>query len=364
MRHRDLHARPQSARGSAPSWVRRSFWRGPSVWADRRVRARAKARDAGTRKVAGRGLEVAAVENLLAVLLETRGAAHREDVLAHRAPDPVLRIPEGQESRLKAERLALVVEAVLAGQVVKGELHVVKLGPEVCLVSPAHRLARARLVVDDLDLAVADVVDAVDLADDLGAVELQMEAPLERERPQAAHRLHAGDETDVIPEERPNLLLLALAVERSLHARQVAVEVRLQDRFEELPLALAVEISPLLLVFMEVLQHLVQEAAPLHRHRPGLLRQPGMVVVPVEARTLQVVVERGRAEVIDLDDLGIAIRAVGLEGLARVAIGDEAHIEAEARRARRQRIGDGVAVGGDEHLRFASEEHVRRLQPA
>src|SRR5712691_3961756 len=147
-------------------------------------------------------LEVGRFENLLAVLLETRRAPHGEDVLAHRAPDPIFGIPERQESGSEAERLALVVETVLAGQVVERELHVIHVWTEVHLVSPPHRLARARLVIDDLDLAIADIVDAVDLAHDLGPVELQMEALLERERAQAADVLHAGHEADVVAEQR------------------------------------------------------------------------------------------------------------------------------------------------------------------
>src|ERR1700680_5148580 len=102
-------------------------------------------------------LEIPCIEHLLAVLLEAGRPADSEDVLAHRAPNPILRIPERQESRLEAKRFALVVEAVLAGEVVQGKLHVVELGAEVSLVSPTHRFPRSGLVVDDLDLAVADV---------------------------------------------------------------------------------------------------------------------------------------------------------------------------------------------------------------
>src|SRR6266446_3505261 len=163
-------------------------------------------------------LEVGRLKHLLPIFLETRRAADGEDVLSHRAPDPVLRVPEGQEPRLESERLTLVVESVLAREVVERELHVVHVGAEVHLVRPPHRLARASLVVDDLDLAIADVVDSVDLADDLRPVQLQVEALLERERPEAADVLHAGHEADVVAEERPHLLLLALAVEHSFHS--------------------------------------------------------------------------------------------------------------------------------------------------
>src|SRR3989442_10125889 len=66
-------------------------------------------------------LEVFFGQRLLAIFLETRGPADAEDVLPHAAPDPVLRVPERKESRLKAERVALLVDAVLAGEVVEGQ---------------------------------------------------------------------------------------------------------------------------------------------------------------------------------------------------------------------------------------------------
>ena len=279
-------------------------------------------------------LEIAGLQHLLAVLLEAGRPADGEDVLPHRPPDPVLRVPQRKESRLEAERFALVVEAVLACQVVKGELDVVQVLAEVRLVRPAHRLARAGLVIDDLNLAVADVVDAVDLADDVGSVELKMEAPLQRQRPQSADRLHPRDEADVVAEQRAHLLLLAPAVERPFHAREVAVEVLLQHRLQEILQAVGLQMPPLLLVDVKILEHLVQESAALHRHGPRLLGQAGVVVVPVQARALQVVVEGRGAEVVDLHVVWIALSAVRLERLARFAIGDEGHVETQGRRPR------------------------------
>ena len=78
----------------------------------------------------------------------------------------------------------------------------------------------------------------------------------------------------------------------------------------------------------------MQKTAALHRHRPRLLRQARVVVVPVQARALQIVVEGGGAEVVDLHVVWVAITPVRLEGLARLAIGDEAHIETQRCRPR------------------------------
>ncbi len=77
---------------------------------------------------------------------------------------------------------------------------------------------------------------------------------------------------------------------------------------------------------MEILQDFVQETAALHRDRPRLLGEARVVVVPVKPRALQIVVEGGRAEVIDLHMVRIAITAVGFERLAGVAIHDEADV--------------------------------------
>src|SRR5258708_16288264 len=90
-------------------------------------------------------LEVGRVKHLLPIFLETRRAADGEDVLSHRAPDPVLRVPEGQEPRLESERLTLVVESVLAREVVARELHVVHLAAEVHLARPPPPLPRPTL---------------------------------------------------------------------------------------------------------------------------------------------------------------------------------------------------------------------------
>ena len=73
---------------------------------------------------------------------------------------------------------------------------------------------------------------------------------------------------------------------------------------------------PLGLVLVEVLEDLVQETATLHGDRARLLDQARVMVVPVEPRALQVVVKRGRAEVIDLDGRRVAFVAVRLEWFA------------------------------------------------
>src|SRR4029077_11115990 len=126
---------------------------------------------------------------------------------------------------IEAEGLALVVEPETASEVIQSELDVVQLGPEVRLVRPAHGLAAAGLVVDHLDHAIADVVDAVDLPDDLRAVELQVEPALERDGSEPAHALHPGRETNVVAQDVAYLLLLPPAVEHTVCARQVTLEV-------------------------------------------------------------------------------------------------------------------------------------------
>src|SRR5882672_5645508 len=55
-------------------------------------------------------LEVFSRQRFLAIFLEARGFSDAEDVLAHVPPDPVLRVPERQEARLKAQRLAVVID--------------------------------------------------------------------------------------------------------------------------------------------------------------------------------------------------------------------------------------------------------------
>src|SRR5438874_5255660 len=134
----------------------RSFRRCSTVGADRCMRTAAEPRDACARQLTRRRLEMPALdaldridhdaaaalqvvgrERLLAVLLQPGRVADAEDVLAHPTPHPVLWIPEGQEARLKRERLALVVHAFLAGQVVERELHVMELRAEVHVVCEA-----------------------------------------------------------------------------------------------------------------------------------------------------------------------------------------------------------------------------------
>src|SRR2546426_6310248 len=199
--------RRQPAQRSPPARRRasRSVGRRPAVWAHGRVRTGAETRYAGPRELPRRGLEMPRLDALdrgrdhaaaalqvvlgqrpLAVLLQPGRPADAEDVLSHAGPSPVLRVPERQEPGLEAEWFALLVKTVLAREVVERELHVIQLRPEVHLVGEAHRLARAGLVVDYLDLAVAHVVDPVDLADHLGAVDLQAKPLLDRERAHAA----------------------------------------------------------------------------------------------------------------------------------------------------------------------------------
>ena len=170
-------------------------------------------------------LEVLVRQHLLAVLLEPGRPADAEDVLPHVPPDPVLRVPQREKARLKTERLAVVIDAESAREVVQRQLNVRHLRPEVRFVGVLHRLARAGLVVDDLHLAVADVVDPVDLADDLDAVQLEVKSPLHVESSQAADQLQPGDESDVVAEDRTHLELLALAVQHALHVRQIRFEV-------------------------------------------------------------------------------------------------------------------------------------------
>jgi len=115
-------------------------------------------------------LEILLRQQPLAILLQAGRLPHAEDHLTDRPPHPLLRVPEGEEARLQPKGLALVVEAEPARDVVERELDVIQLRAEIRLVGPAHGFAAAGLVVDHLDLSVADVVDAVDLADDLCTV--------------------------------------------------------------------------------------------------------------------------------------------------------------------------------------------------
>src|SRR5258708_39099440 len=153
MRLAVLHGLQRPARGSArPCWGggSRSFRWSPSVRAPRGGRAAAESSHAGPGELPRRRLEVtrldapdridhdgpAAVEVLtreqpLAIVLESGGVANAEDDLPHIAPDPFLRVPQRQEPRLEAERLALLVESLFAGDVAKIELHLADLRPEL-----------------------------------------------------------------------------------------------------------------------------------------------------------------------------------------------------------------------------------------
>src|ERR1700687_5252338 len=304
MLHEVPHARRRPAQGSARSCsggASRSFGWSTSVGAHCGVRAAAEPGDAGAGQLTWRGLEMtgldppdrvhddrpAAVQVFgcqqpLAIFLEARRAADAEDVLPHAAPDPILRVPEGEEAWLESERLSFLVDAVLAGQVVERELDVVQLGTEICLVGVLHRLARARLVVDDLHLAIADVVDSVDLAYDLRTVKLEAEPNLGVDGAEPSNELHAGDEPDVVAQQRADLALFALAVQHALHVYEIALEVALERGFEPFLLMLGVERSPFTFLGVEVLEHLVQEPSALHGHRTRLLDQARVVVVPIE----------------------------------------------------------------------------------
>src|SRR5258708_3507408 len=278
MRLAVLHALQRPARGSARSCSgggSRSFPWSTSVRAHRGGGAAAKATAPGPGELPRRRLEVtrldapdridhdgpAAVEVLtreqpLAIVLESGGVANAEDDLPHIAPDPFLRVPQRQEPRLEAERLALLVESLFAGDVVKSELHVVELRPEVRFVGVFHGLARAGLVVDHLDLAIADVVDSVDLSDDVGPIQLQPEATLGRKRPQAPDLLQAGNESDVVRQQRSDLALFALAVEHTLHVHEGALEVALQRGLEPLLLLFAINRPPSAFLPSTTLNHL------------------------------------------------------------------------------------------------------------
>src|SRR5258708_22391597 len=87
-----------------------------------------------------------------------------------------------------------------------------------------------------------------------------------------------------------------------------------------------------------------------------------MVVVPVEARALQIVVERGRAEVADLHVRGVAAFAVWLERLARLAIGQECDIKSKSFRARDGRRADGRGMRCDQDFSLARQQDVGGLE--
>ena len=114
---------------------------------------------------------------------------------------------------------------------------------------------------------------------------------------------------------------------------------------------------------VEVLENLVEKSTALHGHRSRLLDQPRVVVVPVKARTLQVIVQRGRAEVPDLDGRGVAIATVGFVGLTRIAIGEEREVEAERDHPAGAAVSQPVSVGRNQDLCLAGEQDVPGQQP-
>src|SRR6266851_4850115 len=97
---------------------------------------------------------------------------------------------------------------------------------------------------------------------------------------------------------------------------------------------LGIERPPFAFFGVEVLEHLVQETTALHRDRTRLFDQARMVVVPVEARTLQVVVERGRAEMVDLHRGGVASAAVALKWFPGLRVRQELDVETKRSGAR------------------------------
>src|SRR5712692_4098301 len=263
----------------------RSFGRSPAKRADRRMWAVREATDACAGEVARRGFEVpsldardridddraaafevVAAQGLLAVLLEASRLPDAEDHLANRAPDPLLRVPDRKEPRLESERMSVVVETEAASKVVEGELNVVQRRPEVGLIGIPHRLTSSGLVVDDLDLAVTDIVDAVDFPDDLRSVQLEMEAAFQSQRAQPSNALQASREADVVAEQIPHLAFFALAIEHALHAREISIEASLQGFLEPDALSIRFQRPPLRLVGVELLENFVQEAPTLHRH--------------------------------------------------------------------------------------------------
>ncbi len=137
----------------------------------------------------------------------------------------------------------------------------------------------------------------------------------------------------------------------------------LQRLLEPSALVLRIERPPFGLERVEVLEHLVQEAAALHQHRARLRHEPGVVVVPVQARALQVVVEGRRAEVRDLDAQRIAFAAVRFERLACLRVGQEGEVETERGRARARGGVEMSAHRRDHHLGLAPKQKACRLEP-
>ena len=190
-----------------------------------------------------------------------------------------------------------------------------------------------------------------------------MESLFQRHGAQPPHALHASGKTDVVAQHVAHLVLLAPAIEHALHPRQVAVEVSLQSLIEPLALPFSVERPPFGLERVEVLEHLVQEAAALHQHRARLRHQAGVMVVPVEARALEVVVEGRRAEMRDLDTHRVALAAVRFERLARLRVGQEGDVETERPRALVRSRVEMSARRRDHHLGLARKQKTCRLEP-
>src|SRR5207249_5147933 len=106
--------------------------------------------------------------------------------------------------------------------------------------------------------------------------------PLDHQGAQPPDRLRAGRETDVVAQDPPDLLLLGLPLQHRLLAIEVALEALLQDRVEPAALLVRLEPAPLVLARVELLEHLVEEAAALHLDAPGRLGQARVMAVPVE----------------------------------------------------------------------------------
>ena len=201
---------------------------------------------------------------------------------------------------------------------------------------------------------------------DLGAVQPERELPLDHERSQPPYGLRAGREADVVAQDPPDLLLLGLPLQDRLLAVEIAVEPLLEDRVEPGALLVGLEVPPLPLSGVELLQHLVEEAPPLHLDTPRRLGEAGVVVVPVEPRALQVVVQGGRREVVGVHALGTAVER--LEVASRVRVGDEVEVGAEGAQAlglggvepgsRQQRLG---LAGGQQRAHVELDANTGEL---
>ena len=153
-------------------------------------------------------------------------------------------------------------------------------------------------------------------------------------------------------------MLLALAVEHPFHARQVLIQPAAKGLLEPFALAVRFEWPPFGLVRVEVFEHLVQKPSTLHQHGTWFGDEPRMVAVPVQARALQIVVQRRRAEVVDVHAQRVAVAAVRLEWLAGERVGEKADVKAKRRSALIGRVVEWPPLRGDEHLGFTSQQHV------